>query len=118
MIGQLKEFCSKPITLKEDSASSSDENKKWRQRSFGEFLTYFHICKKIKSQELDRETIEKHFNENIRFSLKQRCIVQAICSNKHVHLLQEIIMTNNPTPDPITTIINQEIDLNIKDTQN
>jgi len=54
----------------------------------------------------------------MRFSLKKRCIAQAICSNKHAHLLQEIIMTKNRNPNLITTTINQLIDLNIKDTQN
>lgn len=66
------------------------------QRTFGEFLCFFHICKKTGSQEVSEPQIEHHFNEVIRFSVKRRCIVQTTCSNKHPHLLQEIVMSKNP----------------------
>lgn len=55
---------------------------------------------------VSRAQIAAQFNENIRFSLKQRCIAQAICSGKHPHLLQEIVMTKNPRPHPIAIAIN------------
>lgn len=48
-----------------------------------------------------------------RFHPKKRCIIQTLCSNKHPHLLEELVKTTYE--DPISTIINQNIDLNVVD---
>ena len=97
VIKQLLEFCASPVSLKKSEGTDSQENESSAdsdevdpddafdrssslrpyegQRTFGEFLCFFHICKKSGNQELSVADIEENFNRKMRFSVKKRCIV-------------------------------------------
>ena len=50
---------------------------------------------------------------SLRFTIKKRCLTQTICSNRHCHLLLDII--NSKSNCVISDLINKNIDLNIQD---
>ena len=76
-----------------------------------EFICYFHICK-MKNLRLKPSEIIDGVN-SLRFHAKERCLVQATCSNKHPHLMREIV--NTKSEGEISKLINENIDLNIPD---
>ena len=98
-------FSPEPRTFRESELSN--------QKSFCEFLCYFHVCKKQSSLCLSSAEYIRGINE-IRYSIKQKCICQSICSNKHSHLLQEIIKSPN-SHNQFSRLVNENIDLNIAD---
>ena len=86
-------------------------------RSFCQFIAYFHMILKEKSSSLTAKQIQTYLQEKIFFTMKKRCLVQTICSNKHPHLLQEVVMTKRKgyRVDLTTLLFNKNVDLNTRD---
>ena len=93
-----------------DQEEQNEDNPE-HQRPFLEFICYFHICKE-KNLILKPSEFIDGVNA-LRFHVKERCLVQATCSNKHPHLVREVVCSKNG--GEVSRLINRHIDLNIPD---
>lgn len=82
------------------------------QLSFVEFLIYFHVCRRLKRTKIGLHEAADGINE-LRFGQKDRCLVQHLCSNKHLALLEELVASKSSLP--FSKLINREISLNTMD---
>ena len=114
VIDKLKEFCNCTIKLFNFTEYIGSEspvlpNEKRPQRSFVEFLCYFYICKKLKTDVLFPELVVSKLND-LKYLQKERSLPLAICSNKHPHLLQQIVKSKHDCP--LAKVLNRNINLN------
>ena len=107
-IDMLKGFCAEDIHV-EGLNHSQFRN----QKTFTEFIVHVHVCLALKRHKLTQSELIDGVNA-LRFTSKRRCIAQTLCSNKHPHLLEEII--NSRSNSPISKLMNNNYDLNITDT--
>ena len=124
IISKFNDFCATDLKLTERDAQkmkeivSFDESTKSPKDTltFCEFICFFNIRSRDKtSDEITIEQIRTLLNEELRYGIKQRCIVSTVISNKHLHLLKEI--TNSQETDSLISLtVNQLIDMNIEDT--
>lgn len=101
----LKEFCKSNMQIQGNLL-------KGLQKSFSQFIVYFYISKPQKKIDLTAVEIISCIN-SLRFTIKKRCLTQTICSNRHTHLLIDVINTKSNCV--ISDLINRNIDLNIQD---
>jgi hypothetical protein len=108
VIRQVREFTGASMSIPGERIESSV------QLSFVEFLLYFHVCRKLQRTKLTAQEATGGLN-GLRFGQKKRCIVQHLCSNKHLHLLREVVDCRGV--NPFSQLVNQEICLNTLDAQ-
>ena len=79
--------------LQRDLLIEGMETQKKDKRSFAEFLVHFIVAKSDNTLTID--AIDEAFNQNLRYTVKKRCLVQTMISNRHLHLLDHILKPGN-----------------------
>jgi hypothetical protein len=108
----MKEFFKAEIQVVSENEEQETEDRS-NKVNFCEFLCYFNICKKKITDEITQSQISNMVNQNLRYSVKQRCVVSTTISNKHLHLLREITLTK--TRSRVSRGLNLCINLHTED---